>query len=125
MALLEASTVKVPVVEPAAGDVVAVDLVGEGFTVVTVDRDGEGVTSLPPPQAESPIDAATSADMGARTEMCRLRIRQLHAKKLGLVSITKTYDGAEDRDPRGGRIVARETCARCARTCWRSATAGT
>ena len=74
---MEAWTVKLPVVELAAGDVVAVDLVGDGLTVVTADRYGEVVTSLPPPpQAESPIDAATSADMGARTEICRLRIRQ-------------------------------------------------
>lgn len=82
---MEAWTVKLPVVEPAAGDAVAAGPVGEGLTVVTAaeglavvtaDRDGEGVASLlPPPQAESPIDTATSADIGARTEICRLRIR--------------------------------------------------
>src|SRR5439155_20490989 len=49
------------------------------------------------------------ADVGARTRMGRLGIRQPPGKKLGLASITKTYDAAEDRDPRGGRIVARET----------------
>src|SRR2546428_259614 len=76
----EAGPVKLPVGDRAGGDAVAAGRGGEGLTVVTAaeglavvtaDRDGEGVASLlPPPQAESPIDTATSADIGARTEIC-------------------------------------------------------